>query len=293
MKLSKNNRPKFSIKSIIAGGVVVVIIAVSATSLLGIDKFNFVEKKGFSQLFYSVGKHLNNVVVNTGDFFDDFISFKKNSDKVDELKKENEKLNKEIIKLKSDEGKLDSLEVLKKSLNYVDSSQRNDMVSSRVIGKNSGNWYKSFIIDVGADRGVRKDSIVLNGDGIVGLVYSVNNKYAKVISLVDSRASVSFKISGKEDSKGVITTSSTVGNINFDDNEKLLHGYFFNSNSDAKKGDTIVTSGLGIYPENLPIGEITSVTLDKNKSMKLITVKPYVDFKKINDVSVISPRSVE
>ena len=43
---------------------------------------------------------------------------------------------------------------------------------------------------------------------------------------------------------------------------------------------------------NVPIGEVDKVIDDKNKSMKFVVVKPYVNFKNIDDVIVIEPRNI-
>ena len=122
-----------------------------------------------------MGKHLNNVVVGIGDFFGDLANFRSNARMVQDLKNENDKLKQKIIDMESDVDKLDSLERLKKSLNYVSTDQRNSLVTASVIGKNNGDWYKSFVIDAGAGDGVKTDSIVINGQGVVGIVYSVSN----------------------------------------------------------------------------------------------------------------------
>nr|WP_314278382.1 rod shape-determining protein MreC [uncultured Peptostreptococcus sp.] len=293
MKLEKDNRKRLSIKTILATIVLVLILAITANSLMNGGRLGPVESRGFLSPFYGVGKHLNNVVVGIGDFLGDLVSFRSNSNKIRVLKLENEKLKQKIIDMESDVDKLDSLERLKRSLNYVSNNQRNSLVSASIIGKNNGDWYKSFIIDAGAGSGVKTDSIVINGQGVVGIVYSVSNNYSKAISLIDSRASVSFKLASNNDYKGVITTSSLVGSSDFTDTDKLLQGYLFDSKSNIKKGDLLVTSGLGLYPENIPIGTITSVTYDKNKSMKTIKIKPSVDFKNIDNVSIIPPRKVQ
>ena len=57
-------------------------------------------------------------------------------------------------------------------------------------------------------------------------------------------------------------------------------------------GDVITTSGLGLYTEGIPIGEVDKVIDDKNKSMKYVVVKPYVNFKNIDDVIIIEPRNI-
>src|SRR3712207_7521555 len=133
---------------------------------------------------------------------------------------QNDKLRQEIINLKEDGEKLESLDMLKKSLNYVSGDSRNQLVSASIIGKNDGDWYKSFIIDAGSDSGIEKNSIVINEKGVVGIVYSVSNRYSKAISLVDSRASVSFKVPGEGDKNGVITTSSMLGNSDLTEDRK-------------------------------------------------------------------------
>ena len=57
-------------------------------------------------------------------------------------------------------------------------------------------------------------------------------------------------------------------------------------------GDVVTTSGLGLYPEGIPIGEVDKVIDDKNKSMKFVVVKPYVNFKNIDDVTIVEPRNI-
>jgi rod shape-determining protein mreC len=293
LKLEKDSRRRLSLKTILATIVVVLIVAITANSMSNSGRLDAVEAKGPISAFYIVGKHLNNVVVGIGDFFGDLANFRSNARMVQDLKNENDKLKQKIIDMESDVDKLDSLERLKKSLNYVSTDQRNSLVTASVIGKNNGDWYKSFVIDAGAGDGVKTDSIVINGQGVVGIVYSVSNHYSKAISLIDSRASVSFKLARKNDYKGVITTSSIVGSADFTDRDKLLQGYLFDPKSDVKKDDLLVTSGLGLYPENIPIGTVTSVTYDKNKSMKTIKIRPSVDFKNIDNVSIIPPRKVQ
>lgn len=292
MKLSKKNKTNISSKLLASLCVIALTVVITAISFSNSGRVDLVESNVAFRVFYGFGKHLNNVVTSVGDFAGDFIYFRSNANRLDELKAENEKLNQELIDLKSDSNKLESLNTLKKSLNYVDGDQKNKLVSASIIGKNDGDWYKSFIIEAGTDRGVEKNSIVINGEGVVGIVYSVNNKYSKAISLVDSRASVGFKVSGKEEYKGVITTSSALGQSKVTDIKKELQAYLFDAKSQIKEGDLLVTSGMGLYPENIPLGKVTKVMYNKNKSMKTVRIKPQVDFKNLDIVSIIPPRKV-
>ena len=164
------------------------------------------------------------------------------------------------------------------------------MISTEVVSKNDGNWYTSFVIGAGKDEGVKKNSIVMNGKGLVGIVTEVSNHYSKAISLLDTKSSVSFQLLKNKEFKGVISQGA-----NEDENYKakgLLEGYMFKTSYDVLPGDVLVTSGLGIYPKSIPIGEIEKVVDDKNKGLKYVVVKPYVNFKDVDDVVVIEPRNI-
>ena len=61
--------------------------------------------------------------------------------------------------------------------------------------------------------------------------------------------------------------------------------------STVEEGDVILTSGVGmIYPKEIRIGEVVSVHEDKVKVMKSAIVKPYVDFNKLEELFIISPK---
>ena len=185
-----------------------------------------------------------------------------------------------------------SLDSLKKALNYIDEKYQAKSISTSVVGKNDGNWYDSFVIGAGRKQGVKDDSIVINGNGLVGIVYEVSDNYSKAISLLDTKSSVSFKLLKDSNLKGVITQNSTLDDKENYKNKGYLYGYMFDSSYNVLPGDVVTTSGLGLYPEGIPIGEVDKVIDDKNKSMKFVVVKPYVNFKNIDDVTIVEPRNI-
>lgn len=293
LKLSKGRKRKLNLKRVISVIVVVFSIGIAGVSIYNNGRVDTLEENPAVGFFYSVGEHLNSVVRFLGDGLGEVIHFHSNAKKLDATLDENRKLRREIIELKSDIGKLDSLEKLERSLKFIDKKYKTDMVSAKIIGKNDGDWYSSFVIDAGSLDKVEKNSIVVNGDGVVGIVYSTSDTHSKVLSIIDYRASVSFKVSGKESSKGMISSNTITKNYKFTDTGKYLEGYMFDSKSDIKKGDLLVTSGMGIYPENIPIGKVVRITNDKNRSMKMVKVSPLVNFKDLDVVSIIPPRDIE
>lgn len=292
MKLNnkKKNNKKYNIKVVATVGVAITLIGIVGMSIGRYSKGGITGSGVVLSSVSAIESNLNKGFTFIKNGTSNIFKFKENANKVDKLEKENEKLKKEIINLKEDADSAKSLESLKKSLNFIDEKYKKNMISAQVVSKSDGNWYQSFVIGAGKNDGVKKDSIVVNGNGLVGLVYEVSDNYSKAISLLDTKSSVSFQLLKDPNSKGVINQEAN-GNKNYKA-EGLLEGYMFSTSYDVLPGDVIVTSGLGLYPKSIPIGEVDKVIDDKNKGLKKVIVKPYVDFKNIDDVVVIEPRNI-
>lgn len=293
LRFDKNKKEKkINFKVIATSVVAITLIGIVGISIGRYSGSNPIGGEVVLDIVEPVGKNLNRGFTFLKDNFKDIINYKNNSRKVDSLQKENQKLKEEIISLNSKLDEVQSLENLKKSLNFIDEKYQARSISTRVVGKNDGNWYDSFVIGAGKKQGVKKDSIVMNGNGLVGVVYEVSENYSKAISLLDTKSSVSFKLLKDSKLKGVISQNSTLDDKENYKNKGYLYGYMFDSSYNVLPGDVLTTSGLGIYPKDIPIGEVDKVIDDKNKSMKFVVVKPYVNFKNIDDVVVIEPRNI-
>ncbi|EQF26158.1 rod shape-determining protein MreC [Clostridioides difficile CD160] len=289
---NKNEKKRINVKVIATGVVAITLIGIVGISIGKFSSGSPVNLGVASDAITSVGKGINNGFSFIKNGFKDISSFKENSKKVKKLEAENEKLKKDMITLNTKLDKTESLEELKKTLNFVEEKYKATSISTSVVSKNDGNWYESFVIGAGKSSGVKKESIVMNGSGLVGVVYEVSNNYSKAISLLDSKASVSFKLAKDANAKGTITQNTTLDNKDSYNSKGYLQGYMFDSSYNVIQGDIITTSGLGFFPEGIPIGEVEKVVDDKDKSLKYVVVKPYVDFKNIDDVVVIEPRNI-
>jgi rod shape-determining protein MreC len=195
----------------------------------------------------------------------------------EQLRQENERLEKQIVELNLDQKKLDELKALEASLNYIEVNDY-DYVSADIIGKDPGNWYKMFTINAGTDHGVFKDSVVIVGTSLVGRVYEAGENYAKVLSIIDNKSNISFELLTHEKNyQGIIEHTE----------QGQLEGSLFEPNADVKVGEKIITSGLGIYPRGLIIGTIVENYKDENKLLQTITVEPTLDFKALKKVMVL------
>ncbi|MGX4600924.1 rod shape-determining protein MreC [Faecalimicrobium sp. JNUCC 81] len=293
LRFDKNRKDKkrINIKVIATGVVAITLIGIVGISIGKFAGQNPVGPGKVLDGITAIEGNLNKGFVFLQDNLKELLNYKKNADDLESMKKENDDLKKEIIALNNKISDTQSLESLKKSLNFIDESYKAKSISASVVGKNDGNWYNSFVIGAGKKQGVKKDSIVMNGSGLVGKVYEVSDNYSKAISLLDTKSSVSFKLKDSN-AKGVITQNSTLEDKENYKNKGQLHGYMFETTDKVLPGDVLVTSGLGLYPEGIPVGEVDKVIDDKNKSMKFVIVKPYADFKNIDDVTIIEPRNI-
>lgn len=212
--------------------------------------------------------------------------------KILDLEKENAKLRKEVIDSKLKNEELKTLENLKGVLNVIDDKYDPKPITASIIAKNEGKYYEIFTITAGRNDGVTMNSIALNEKGLIGRVYEVSDNYSKIISIMDNNASCSFEVVEVPSERGIL--SQTL-HLSHDKTymEGKLNGYLFNIDSPVKKGDTIVTSGMGLYPESIPIGKVVNIIKDTQNLVKYLQIEPYVDFQNMDMVTILNPREVE
>lgn len=193
------------------------------------------------------------------------------------LKEEVSILKNQVINLQLKRNEMEELKQLEAALNYADIKEEGSFIAADVIAKDLSNWFNTFTINAGEDDGLTQNCIVLNGNGLIGRVFEVGDNWSKVVAIVDDSHSVSFRIMRDPKYIGVVDGNG----------QGSLSGYLMDPNADILTGDEIITSGLGIFPEGIPIGTVEEVIKDENKLLKTVLVKPYVYFKNINKVLVV------
>lgn len=270
-------RNMFKSKIMIVTIVTIILLVIIGFTFGGRDNITNTEKLVGNALtpiqkFFYLGSN----------FISDILNPVANVWKLDEqnkkLREENVKLQNQIIKLKLKVQEFDDLENLYSALNYTKERGIEDYVTCNVIAKDPGNWFNLFTIDAGLKDGITKNSTVMNGDGLIGLVYEVGDTWAKVITIIDNRSRVSFEI--------LSDTNDNIGLIN-GNGDKNLKGYLFDTEAEVNVGDYIITSGLGLYPKGIIIGKIKDVITKEEELLENIIVEPNVNFKNLDRVFVI------
>lgn len=156
-------------------------------------------------------------------------------------------------------------------------------VGARIIGRDSGNWFSSFLIDKGMEDGLALDMNVIAGGGLVGRITSVGPNWAKVTSIISDNSNVSGM------------TLSTGDNLMVSGDLKLMadgcitFSQLMDSQNAVVEGDKVVTSDISDkFLPNILIGYINSISRDSNNLTKSGLITPAVDFEHLSEVLVIT-----
>lgn len=196
------------------------------------------------------------------------------------LKKQIDELTIDITRLQQDKYELNNLREL-----YQLDAQYDDYekVGARIIARDAGNWYASFVIDKGSNDGIQENMNVMAGAGLVGIVVDVGPNWAKVTSIIADNTNVSGK---------VLSTSDNL--IVSGDLELMAEGVIsftqlIDSDNQVVEGDKIVTSSISDkYLPGILIGYINTISADSNNLTKSGRVTPAVDFEHLEEVLVIT-----
>lgn len=181
--------------------------------------------------------------------------------------------------LQQDKTELNRLRELYKLDNQYDSYEK---VGARIIGRDSGNWYSSFIIDKGSEDGLMLDMNVIANGGLVGRITSIGPGWARVTSIIDDNSNVSAKTLNSSDP--MIVT----GDLQMMAEGLIRFSQLVDSSDVVLQGDKVVTSHISSkYLPDILIGYIYSTTRDANNITKSGFISPAVDFEHLDEVLVI------
>lgn len=265
-----------------------VTIIVLSVSFLMLIAYSF-KRNSASFVEDGVGTTLNTVqgfFYKINDNIKDFLGFVVN---FSDVKSENAALKDRNSQLEKKALLYDSLkkenDELKKELNFQTDRDEFKYIGCEIIGNSGGNVLKSYIISRGSKDGIAKGMAVLNADGLIGIISSVSTNYSTVETICNESTAVAASINRTGDNSGVLK-----GYVD-SDNENLAQLIMLPLNTDIKNGDVILTSGIGqYYPKNILIGKVISVQTNASKGEKQAIVKPYVNFDKLERVTVVIPK---
>ncbi|WP_289290633.1 MULTISPECIES: rod shape-determining protein MreC [Bacteroides] len=147
--------------------------------------------------------------------------------------------------------------------------------------RNSLNQADNYItLDKGSSSGIRPEMGVVDGNGVVGIVYKTSPNYSLVISVLNSKSSISCKIVGSE----------YFGYLKWEHGDSR-YAYLKDlpRHAEFNLGDTVVTSGYStVFPAGVMVGTVDDMSDSNDGLSYLLKIKLATDFGKLSDVRVIA-----
>jgi rod shape-determining protein MreC len=155
-------------------------------------------------------------------------------------------------------------------------------VTASVISFPAGPFTQRIAIAAGTHSGIRINTPVVDGNGLVGSVTNVGPSTSEVTLITDADSAVTAKD----------LTTGVTGLIRRGSGDSLILDRV-PKDQVVNKGDRIVTQGTrdprypDIYPYGIPIGRVLSVGYSDNAIFVQVQVAPYAQFGSFDSVTAL------
>ena len=195
-----------------------------------------------------------------------------------DLRKTNEYLieeNSKLHRLLDENYNTSNSSYTKKNFKYISAKVINNSVKKR----------NNFItIDKGWKSGIANGMGVISNEGVIGVVHSVSENYALIISLLNNKSSIGIFLK-KNMHTGILKWKG------FDYKTATIND--FPVHIEINIGDTITTNSYSnIYPEGINIGSINNIKRDDN-GFYTVSVSLFEDFNSLRYVYIVHSNQAE
>ncbi len=252
-----------------------VFLILQFVSLYLLFNFNRTHKVKYLTAVYNASKSYNEFISSIRNYF--------------LLKEENKRLLKAYSELQKDNIKLK--QYIEQSKNLIPKTSKlivqidspkvsYKYIPARVITNEVRSKLNYFIINKGANDGVKENVGIVSSDGIVGITKGVSEEFSSCVSILNSNVLVSVKV----------LKNNILGTLSWDGEDLSVATIkYIPVHYNVQKGDKVVTSGLdNVFPPNILVGEVVTVEPDRNEiGFVKLKVKLSADFYKLNHVFVV------
>ncbi|MGY0693181.1 rod shape-determining protein MreC [Virgibacillus sp. FSP13] len=176
-------------------------------------------------------------------------------------------------------------EELRKTLDKTESIRDFDPIQATVMSRTPERWVDQVTINKGIQDGVETNMAVITADGMVGKIQTAS-QFTSTVQLLTgfdqfNRISATISREKGKDIFGLIEEFDEESN-------SLLFKIIEESDKDLKKGELVVSSGMGgVFPAGLLIGKVKEVVPDQYGLTRTALVKPAANMYEINHVIVV------
>ena len=158
--------------------------------------------------------------------------------------------------------------------NNLKNDFESDYIFTKIIYRNTYDFYNKLIVYKGKNYDIKKDSAVVTDNSLVGVVSKVNKNSSEVILLYNDKFKLSVKI------------NDTYGILECKNNELFINNIV--SESNIKIGDIVYTSGLTSIRENIPVAYVEAINISKDELTKIVKVKEISNLKDMKYLMILN-----
>ena len=183
-----------------------------------------------------------------------------------------------------------TLKIKGDSLQPIDSVSRKlfrnlSMVKADVIDNSINKRNNYLTLDKGEVDGVRPEMGVIDGRGVVGIVYLVSAHYSVVLPILNSKTSISCKIRDHDYYGFLHWDGKDPLHANLEDIPRYAR---------CKKGDVVITSGYSaVFPQGIFVGIVENIYNSVDGMSYQLRIRLSTDFSRLTTVRIISNGEVK
>tara|TARA_B100001094_G_C18192496_1_gene808250 strand:+ start:1895 stop:3082 length:1188 start_codon:yes stop_codon:yes gene_type:complete len=153
-------------------------------------------------------------------------------------------------------------------------------IVAEVMAVASDRYHHYIVLQVGQRDGIYEGQTVIDSKGIIGQVTQVGALTSRVLLISDLHHAIPVRVARSD----VRSIAYGTGEI---DELELRH---LPVSTDVKKGDLIVSSGLGgRFPEGYPVARISHVEHDSRHRYAVVTAKPIASLDRVRYLLLLWP----
>ncbi len=149
-----------------------------------------------------------------------------------------------------------------------------ELEHTKILFNNTYNLTDKITIYKGHKNNIKEKNLVINEQGLVGIVNKVNKNSSEVVLLTNKDLNLSVKI------------NENYGILKYENNELIVMG--INNKGKLDIGDKVYTSDVSNYPKNVLIGFVSNISVDNYEIEKVLKITPAVNFNNLKYLSVIT-----
>jgi rod shape-determining protein MreC len=267
------NSTIYVFSSLVIASIIMLMLS-STNSVISLKNIGLSAFLGIRGGIYELSSFVSRTVLSVSELADlrkEHTELLKQLERYQEMERTNAELYQENIRLREQLGFAGTL--------------RTKRIPAQISGRDPNNLYSAVVINKGSYSGIKNNMAVIawqNGiQALVGKVIQTGRLESLVMPIFDinSQVSVRFSVSRYE---GIIEGQ---GNAEI---PLLMRFIPRRVRDEINIGDIIISSGMGgIFPPNLNIGRISSVSALENENALEAEVVPFIDFSKLEYVFVI------